>query len=228
MAAAGMHESAKIFLGLAAVMLLVSADAVSASDSAMESALVTIERLSGRVPGMDIGGRVSIEILVGKRRLFQTDWRTPGDAEFGNRITFKTAKSMPIRFIVSNWIPKRAPGEHVKSPVASGARPPTFREGPAMQDDVLATGFDGLIGDYKVDGGVPAADQASQRISEGKSRDSGASSHDERPNGRQSVLCEAQIDWPPANGIHRIDCGGASLEISTVMLKRAKSRPEAR
>lgn len=197
------------------------------SDPAMESALVTIERLSGRVPGMDIGGRVSIEILVGKRRLFQTDWKSPGDAEFGNRITFKTAKSMSIRFIVSNWIPNRSSGESAKSAAQSVSRRLPYREGPAMQDDVLATGFDGLIGDYKVDGGVAAASQDAPRTSQGRAGDAEAGPA-ERSKGRQTVLCEAQIDWPPINGLHRIDCAGASLEVSTVMLKKSKPHPASR
>lgn len=159
-------------------------------------------------------GEVSVEILNGYTRLFETPRKPLTIPGFTNRIRFSTAKSMPIRIVVRVW------------PAASGSKRPELKDGGAAAakpyydmpagddgDDLLGMGFDGLVTDYDTD--VPDKRRAKKPDESAPPRPVKA-----KPvSGRGSVvLCELSVAWPPDDGVHALKCGTSTLEILTEMI----------
>ncbi len=193
-------------------------------DSREESCFVSVLGVDNPPADQFPGATVSVRILMGRSTLFETPRKPIQKPVFRNRITFSTAKSMPVGLVVMLW-PAGESGDRA----TSGPDRASVRAGGAMRGqesasgaEVLGIAFDELVGDYE---DVPEPVQAPV-VSRSSGRDSRTADKGRKGKGRQFKLCEVELAWPPVDGVHEIECGGATLRIKTVMLESRKPSGE--
>lgn len=217
-----MNNVCRTFLLAAAIVVLTSF--VALSEEKGESCFVKLVRLEGVFESAVEKDRVSVQVLVGSRLLFQTRWVDLKKAFFGNRIRFFTAKDMPIRLIVRKWTSSGTRNANADDRVESSGSNEVSTQSRDNRsilrveegdNDSLQMAFPALVGDMVMDDQAFEPDTPSGGNSSGpvEVTDSEVSA------GREGVLCEMSIAWPPGDRTHRPGCRGAVLVVETTMIR---------
>ena len=161
-------------------------------------------------------GGVSVRIYNGASRLFETPIKPLSRPVFTNRITFFTAKSMPVRLVVVIWAADGQTADPERQDEGFEARRTSWTDS-QLNEDVLGIGFEGLIGDYGTDESSAVPEKQSS-----KSPEKPSVNREKRRPGGGAILCDTTIDWPPADGKHMVKCGSSTLLVRTEMIVRRK------
>ncbi len=213
-----------------AVFAAVAVPSASAGPS-RESCFVSIVRLKDAPVEEYPDGMVYVQIYIGATRLFETPDKPLTAPGFTNRITFSTAKSMPIRLVVrirtgGDGVVAEQAGRAGLSKSANPPPPANHRKDRARLEsvdgeDVLGEGFEGLIGDYDILETSPAAsDPPAYGVAGTRKTRPGDRGVGTVSKSRGVVLCDVSLEWPPSDGIHSLACGTSALEIRTEMVRR--------
>ncbi len=164
----------------------------------------------GQLSGYRGDGTVSLVVQGGGRVMFTTQGRSGDDLSWKHSIRIFTNHGHPIIFeVVSDGLPT-APFESI-----SRERKRTKRlEDVRSQAQILAQGFDDLIGDYE----LPEAKQllGPDEWEQAREKPTKALAPGQLPGNQ--VLCRAVMTWPPTDGNHTLDCGPMQLQVRTKIL----------
>jgi hypothetical protein len=169
---------------------------------------VRVLRLEGAPAGLE-SRRLAVRVSIGTLPLYTTPYVAGRDARWGNGLRAWTASSNPIVFevLAGGGAPAANPPRHRESRKAAGAGD--------KDDSILESGLDHLVADY----GMGTLDEGA------------ADAPPSRPGGPvmspfvrvpRAAFCVAKLDWLPADGEHRLECGGATLVVTT---KAVRGKP---
>lgn len=190
-------------------------------DSREESCFVSVLGVDNPPTDQFPGATVSVRIMMRRTTLFETPRKPIQKPVFRNRITFSTAKSMPVGLVVMLWPAGDSDDRTTSGPDRTSMRAGGARRGQESSSgaEVLGIAFEELVGDYE---DAPEPVQSSV-ASESRVRESRAADKARQGKGRPFKLCEVELAWPPVDAVHELECGGATLRIKTVMLKSRRS-----
>lgn len=164
------------------------------------SVKVRVIRLDGAGPDL-AAASLAVRTSIGSVHLYTTPSAPGSRPEWNKSLRAWTGSDRPIVF------------EVLRGGATPAAIPPTparprERKGDEVDaDDVLSTGFDGYVGEYGDDPAprkrTPAAPAPAPAAAVQAPR----------------VACRAELAWPPADGGHRVDCGGMVLVVETRRLR---------
>ncbi|MBL6976158.1 MAG: hypothetical protein ISR64_10530 [Deltaproteobacteria bacterium] len=164
-----------------------------------------------RVPDHWKGLNLAVRTAIASRFLYQTPGIKGARRPWNRALRVYTAYSLPVVFKVvePDAVVRRTAA--VRKPKARLWQ--RTRADEAQSDETLATGLDDLVADYGPSGEIAANGPTDP------DDDSTAYSY---PVGADVVrtLCKTKLKWPPADGEHRLECGGAVLLVSTRRLGR--------
>lgn len=242
------YLSVHSFALIAACCIVMFSSVTDAAEAS--SCMVRIVGLSNVPVAVYSGVEMSVEVRIGTRTLFTTARKPVVKPFFGNRITARTAAARPLVFLVRlfepKWVPDLAgglPGDlAVASQQLDKTREAAVRSSRLVmdEDEVLAMGFDNLIGDYGPERAVkrrveeiPVPVPVSVQVqAPGPAQ---ASSPVRQKPGRVSlkplpiptyaddevvsrVLCKITVPWPPSDGPVSLPCGGVELLVENEMV----------
>jgi hypothetical protein len=232
--------SAFSFALIAASCIVMFSSATDAGEAS--SCMVRIVGLSNVPVAVYSGVEMSVEVRIGTRTLFTTARKPVVKPFFGNRITARTAAARPLVFLVRLFEPKWVP-ELAGDLTAVSQQPDKTREvvvRPKRQDldedEVLAMGFDNLIGDYGPERAVKRrVDEIAVPVQVQAQVTTQVPSPVRQKPGRVSlkpvpiptylddelvsrVLCKITVPWPPSEGLQSLPCGGVELQIENEMV----------
>ncbi len=172
--------------------------------AAEDAGSVRVGPVRVEAPRSPRGRFLAISLAIGERPLWRSTSAAASSASWPVRLRAYTAKRHPLVFTVVSADPG-APVPRPRSRLRWAGRAGTVRE----QDAALASVLPDLVTDY----GAGTLDDP------GEPRGLAAAAAEPslptlRVDGRP-VRCRTHLDWPPADGEHRMECGPFTVVVET-------------